>query len=443
MELKRALRLGDFPRLALVGSGGKSTALFQLGRQVSPPVIVCATTHLSLDQIALADHHFILENIENTNLLIERPLFGVLLLTGPVEGRRTLGLQPGIMEWLHQFCGYRSLPLLIEADGSRQHALKAPAPHEPVIPDFVDTVVVVVGISGLGKPLNQEWVFRPERFAELSGLSLGETITPQAVADVISHPDGGLKAIPDAARRVLLLNQADDPKLQSVANQIANQVQSSYDAVVISSLSPAIDSQTPVISAVIEPVAGIILAAGEASRYGEAKQLLPWRGKPLVWHVAHKALSAGLSPVIVVSGAYAEKIERALKDLSVEIVHNPDWVEGQSSSVKVGLKTVGSRGGGAIFLLADQPQVPDLLIHKLIERHSQTLAPIVAPLVQGQRANPVLFDRATFGDFNQLSGDVGGRKLFSKYLVEWLEWHDDLPLMDIDLPEDYQKLLKL
>ncbi|MBT3368776.1 MAG: nucleotidyltransferase family protein, partial [Nitrospina sp.] len=217
----------------------------------------------------------------------------------------------------------------------------------------------------------------------------------------------------------------------------------SFDAAIISSLAPSNGPRSAVIYSVLEPIAGIILAAGEASRYGEPKQLLPWHGKPLVWHVAQKALRSGLAPVIVVSGAYTEILRPALQNLPVEIVHNPEWRQGQSSSIKAGLKHLQTPGGGAIFLLADQPQVPEGLIRALVERHFQTLSPIVAPMVQGQRANPVLFDRATFRDFEGLSGDVGGRKLFSKYRPQWVEWHDELPLMDIDSPSDYRKLQDL
>lgn len=438
MELKKALRLGERPRLALVGSGGKSTALFQLAREIETPVLVCATTHLSLEQIALADHHFILERIEDTNFLIERPLFGVVLLTGTIRGQRTQGLPSEIMEWLHQFCGYRSLPMLIEADGSRQMPLKAPAEHEPVIPDFVDAVVVVAGMQAVGQPLNAANVFRPERFASLSGLPLNGEITPQALASVLVHPQGGLKGIPEKARKMLLLNQADDASMQGSAREIAKWVAPVFDSVVIASLRQVIKPPTSVIYASIEPVAGIILAAGEASRYGAPKQLLRWQGYPLVWHVARKALAAGLEPVIVVSGAYADQLEQALKDLPVEIVHNPDWADGQSSSIHAGLRAMSAPGGGAIFLLADQPQVPELLLRQLVEKHAQTHSPIVAPLVHGQRANPVLFDRITFKDFEQLTGDVGGRKLFSSFPVEWVQWHDELPLVDIDTPQDFR-----
>lgn len=93
-------------------------------------------------------------------------------------------------------------------------------------------------------------------------------------------------------------------------------------------------------------------------------------------------------------------------------------------------------------MLADQPHTPVELIASLVEAHAGTLSPLVAPLVQGQRANPVLFDRATFPDLLSISGDQGGRVLFSRYPIQWVPWHDPAVLQDIDTPEDYQRLLE-
>lgn len=100
--------------------------------------------------------------------------------------------------------------------------------------------------------------------------------------------------------------------------------------------------------------------------------------------------------------------------------------------------------GAAIFLLADQPQIPVEVIRALTEAHTRSLSPILAPLVlEERRANPVLFDRDVFPDLMQVTGDVGGRAVFSKHKVEYLPWHDDLLLFDVDKPEDYQKLLNI
>jgi molybdenum cofactor cytidylyltransferase len=97
--------------------------------------------------------------------------------------------------------------------------------------------------------------------------------------------------------------------------------------------------------------------------------------------------------------------------------------------------------GAAIFLLADQPQVTASVLRALLEKHAQGLYPVVAPLVLDRRANPVLFDRVTFPDLLLLEGDVGGRAIFHKHRVEYLPWHDDRLLLDVDTPEMYQRLI--
>jgi molybdenum cofactor cytidylyltransferase len=197
---------------------------------------------------------------------------------------------------------------------------------------------------------------------------------------------------------------------------------------------------------VFEHTAGIILAAGEATRFGSPKQLLDWKGKPFVRHVAETALQAGLWPVVVVTGFHAADVESALNGLPVEIIHNLEYQQGQSTSIRAGINSISLRGsiGSAIFLLADQPQIPGDVIRALVESHVQKMQPILAPLVlEERRANPVLFDRDTFPDLIQLTGDVGGRGIFDKHRVEYLPWHDDILLFDVDKPEDYQRLKEM
>lgn len=461
MKLSKALRIsstssslsqsGEFETIAFVGAGGKSTALFQLARELRPPAMVSATTHLGVWQIPLVDQHRIVKTKGDIQKISPR---GVTLVTGEIEGDRTKGLGFDEIFWLREACEKYSLPLLIEADGSHQKALKAPGEHEPPIPDFVKTVVVVVGLTSLGKPLREEFVHRPEIFARLSGIQPGETTTPEGLVRVLTHPEGGLKNIPSAARRVALLNQADTPELQAQADSIAKDLLSTYQSVVIASLKAGN------IHAVREPIAGIVLAAGAAVRYGQPKQLLDWRGEPFVRAVTKTALESGLSPVIVVTGAYADQVAAAVQDLPVQITHNREWQSGQASSIKAGISFLPGphrhsvtssplsngkwgRPGGGIFLLADQPQVTPTILDALVEEHAITLASIIAPMVLDQRANPVLFDRDTLPDLMKLEGDVGGRGIFSRYKVTYLPWHDDAMLLDVDTPEHYQRLKDL
>lgn len=171
MNLTRALRLPPVPCLALVGAGGKTTALFQLARELEPPVIVTATTHLASSQTPLAHQHIIIQSLSDLEAFEQAVPDGVTLVTGPFEGDRTSGLSNEQVVKLHEICRERSLPMLIEADGSRRKPLKAPSDHEPPIPDFVKTVVVVAGLSALGQPLNERTVHRVELFSHLSGLA--------------------------------------------------------------------------------------------------------------------------------------------------------------------------------------------------------------------------------------------------------------------------------
>ena len=439
ISIDQAMRVSNFSCVAFTGAGGKTTALFHLANTLSKdtPVVVTASAHLGAWQVGFADNHLIADSPAAMDDL-ESQLKGITLITGDFHDGRTKPLDSESLRWLHQFCKSHSIPLLIEADGSRQKPLKAWAEHEPPIPAFVDQVVQVVGLMGLGKPLSDDIVHRAEIFSALSGLDIGEIVTPDALMRVLTHLDGGKKNIPTGARKLVLLNQADTAELQSIAHGMVNPLLSSFDSVVVSSLA---DEN---VFAVHESIAGIVLAAGESARFGKPKQLLDWKGEPFVHAVARTALEAGLSPVIVVVGANSEQVEAAIADLNVVIVKNDEWKSGQGSSIRAGIRkltTSPTPTGGVIFLLADQPQLTTSIIRALVEKHAEGLYPIVAPMVLDQRANPVLFDRVAFTDLLGIKGDVGGRAIFHKHRVEYLPWHDNRMLLDVDTPEHYQRLI--
>ncbi len=459
MNLLDALRFNSGSCVAFVGAGGKTTALFELARQLPSPVLITTTTHFAAWQLQLADHHYSLERLEDLYRLDGALPGEVILLSGTIEEHeRVGGLKLPVLERVRTFAKQRGLSLLVEADGARQLPLKAPAEYEPEIPPFVEVVVVVAGLSGLGKPLGSQWVHRVNYFAALSGLAPGDIITSQALSRVLVHPMGGLKNVPRKARRVALLNQVDTLTLQSQAYSLAKLLMPAFNTVIVASLgSTAIDEQkgeetkktgddfkrSTSIFAVHEPVAGIVLAAGSSTRFGQPKLTMPWKGEPLVHHVVLRALQSGLSPVVIVTGDCASQIRVAIEDLPVNCVHNADWKAGQSTSIKTGINALPPESEAVVFLLADQPQIPASLLKALVERHAQTLASIVAPKIDGQRGNPVLFDRRTFDALLLLKGDIGGRVLFSQQRIEWVPWHDPSLLLDVDTLEDYQHLLDL
>lgn len=445
VSLTQALRVSDSSVVAFTGSGGKTTALFQLAKELvtQTPVIVTGTSHLGTWQLSQADRHLIVESGHDIEGWRD-DLRGITVITGALDGDRTQPLNDDSLAWLNQFCRERSIPMLIEADGSRQRPLKAWAKHEPPIPEFAEVVVEVAGLIGIGKPLTDETVHRSEIFSRLSGLVHGESVTSDALIRTLTHPEGGQKNIPPGARKVLLLNQADTPELQALAHGMVQALLRDFNAVLIASLSQK------TVFAVHEPVAGIVLAAGESKRLGKPKQLLDWKGQSFIRAVAKTALNAGLSPVVVVTGANAELVEAEVADLDVMCIRNDNWQNGQGSSIQRGVlaltpnpspKMREGNSGACIFLLVDQPQVDASILRALVEKHAEGLYPVVAPLVMDRRANPVLFDRVTFPDLMTLEGDVGGRAIMHKHRVEYLPWHDDHLLLDVDTEEQYQRLI--
>ena len=435
MDLVKAFRLTNKTKAAIVGSGGKTTAMFQLARDFGSRVILTTTTHLAQDQLMQADRHIALEDLADLPS-IERELAGdILLFTGSeIETNRVKGPDQEILLQLVALADRWECPLLVEADGARQLPIKAPADHEPPIPDFVDTIIVVAGLSGLGKPLNEKWVHRPEIFSDLVGVPLGSEVTSQHLADALTSSRGGLKNIPDTARKLLLINQLDSFPNWKTFHEHLLLFLSHYQAVGFAVL------EDQMLLELYEPIAGVILAAGGSSRFGTTKQLLDWKGKPLVNHAAETALAGGLSPVLIVTGADNRKVTQSLENLPVECVFNPNWEQGQSSSVRTGIEALPPNMGAVIFLLVDQPFISPRLIQRLIKSHAIKRAPIIHPQVNNERANPVLFDREVFQELSSLEGDTGGRVLFNTFPSRGVPWENDLIQKDIDTPEDFERL---
>lgn len=435
MDLNRRFRLNQTSKIALVGGGGKTTLMFQLARDYGTRVICTTSTHLALDQLKSADEHLMITEPGELPDSGEDFKGEILLVTGPeVEPNRVGSPSPELLERLAELAQRWNCPLIIEADGARKLPIKAPADHEPAIPDFVDVVIVVIGLSGLGKPLGEEWVHRPELYSKLVDLPLGETLESHHLVTGLISPQGGLKNIPPAAQRLLLINQIDSfPNWKAFYDQM-DLLLEHYQAVGFSVL------EDQMLLEVRERIAGVVLAAGGSSRFGEPKQLLDWHGKPLVKHVAELALAGGLSPVVVVTGADHDTVSQVLAGAEVEVACNPGWASGQSSSVRVGVESIPEHVGGAMFLLVDQPLISPDLIRKLLQQHYRNPSAILLPAFEGKAGNPVLFDREVFDDLTQLGGDVGGRALFEKYPVKKINWADKRTQQDIDRPEDYQRL---
>ena len=182
-------------------------------------------------------------------------------------------------------------------------------------------------------------------------------------------------------------------------------------------------------------LAGIILAAGTSSRFGERNKLLcPYRGQAMVRWAAAAAITAGLEPVIVVTGCDAANVQLALEGLALEFVHNDGFADGQAGSLRTGIAAVPDSCSGAMILLGDMPDVSADIIEQLMDGFAGETE-IVVPRYEGMRGNPVVLGRAHFAGLDQISGDRGARELLTSNAVRFVDIASQAVLRDFDTPD--------
>ena len=183
----------------------------------------------------------------------------------------------------------------------------------------------------------------------------------------------------------------------------------------------------------------VLLAAGRSTRFGTSNKLLAdLDGEPLVRRTAKALLASRARPLTVVTGHMAAEVTAALKGLDVTIVHNPDYKDGLSASLKVGLKALPSSLDGTIVALGDMPRITGTMVDRLIAgfapKEGRT---IVVPVHGGKRGNPVLFGAELFAEIQAVAGDTGARHIIGQHADEVAEVDlaSDAIFIDVDTPE--------
>lgn len=187
-------------------------------------------------------------------------------------------------------------------------------------------------------------------------------------------------------------------------------------------------------------VGGLILAAGTSSRFGDRNKLLATHeGEPLVRLAAETLVASTLDPIVVVVGHEADRVRETLEELPVETVHNPAYASGQATSVRTAIETLQERGeiDATVIALGDMPFVNTATIDALVAAYRDGVGDALAAAHDGERGNPVLFDRRFFETLTDVDGDVGGRAVLLKSDSAALVAVDDPGVRrDIDEPTD-------
>jgi probable selenium-dependent hydroxylase accessory protein YqeC len=225
-NLRDALALGAREHVALVGGGGKTTLMFALVdelRRGGKRVITSTTTKvrhgeaLQHEKVVLAGDDFQWRDKTREGLGREGTVFvgRSILDSGKVEG-----ISPSLADDVYHDSEVHYL--VVEADGSAGHPVKAPAAHEPVIPSSVTMVVAMMGLEAMGARLDEATAFRVEQVKNVTGLDTGDILTPGALAKVFLHPAGVFKGTPEDARRVVFLNKTDLIRDERNATELAD-----------------------------------------------------------------------------------------------------------------------------------------------------------------------------------------------------------------------------
>jgi molybdenum cofactor cytidylyltransferase len=187
-------------------------------------------------------------------------------------------------------------------------------------------------------------------------------------------------------------------------------------------------------------IAGILLAAGSATRMGQNKLLLELGGEPLVRRVARRAVEAGLDPVLVVVGHEADRVRKALAGVPCRFVPSPEWSLGQSASLSAGVAAVPPEAAAAVVLLGDMPFVEVETVRAIVARWREAGAPVVSARYGSVPAPPTLYDRTVLNELRGGEGEGRGREVVRRHR-EHAAWVDRpaAALADVDVPEDFER----
>lgn len=265
MLISKALNLKEKAFISLVGAGGKSTLFNRLAEELllkNRRMILTTTTKMYTWQLApfikkgrLIEGHneeTIRESIEKYFSLKRKG--GRLAVIGKkIEDNEEEKISGPPPDWLDKWWGEDLVDfILIEADGASGRPVKAPAPHEPVIPLSTTDLVGVIGIDALGLPLQEENVFRSEIFSQITGLKLGEKIGIEALTLLICHPKGLFKEVPPGCRRHLFINKVEDSNSIEIAEELAFEVLKIYHRKISDIIIGAADQNEVVVEVIKE-----------------------------------------------------------------------------------------------------------------------------------------------------------------------------------------------
>ncbi len=188
----------------------------------------------------------------------------------------------------------------------------------------------------------------------------------------------------------------------------------------------------------------IILSAGNSSRLGSPKQLLPYQHHTLLEHTLKAAKQTQFNPIVLVLGAYAEDILTKNTEQDINVIINESWELGISSSIALGvlkMHHLAPETTDIIIAVSDQPYISSSIFKALVEERSTSGKKIVASHYSQTMGTPVLLNKKYFDELLLLTGNTGAKPLLKKYPEDVATIPFELGNIDIDTQKDYDNLI--
>jgi molybdenum cofactor cytidylyltransferase len=196
-------------------------------------------------------------------------------------------------------------------------------------------------------------------------------------------------------------------------------------------------------------IVAVILSAGESSRMGRPKALLPIDGVRFIEKIVTTLKATRVGQIVVVLGHNVTELRRTMSDLPVDLIINPDYKQGQLTSLHAAIRSIeagkdAERVDGILVHLVDHPYINAELVNSMIERFYETKKLIVVPRYQNRRGHPVIFSRTLFAELLAAPLDRGAKAVVHAHRDDTLEidTNDEGAIIDIDTPEEYRRHVK-
>ena len=418
-----AINAEKISTIAVVGGGGKTSLIFRLMESfvsIGKKVIVTTTTHMAYEP----ERPFVEDgDIDGVRKDLQRYHYTVAASLD----RATEKIGCLSEEKLEELRGLADV-LLIEADGAKRLPLKVPGEREPVIPEFAEMVIGVVGVDALGEPI-QKTCHRPEKVADFLGKGMEEAVTEDDIVKIAVSAEALRKCVDERAYRVLL-NKADIPGKAEAAESIAENLEMRGVRAVWGSLQKENYNLTAK-----EKLTLVMLAAGNSRRFGSNKLLYEIDGVPMYLCTLHKLQKAaselGNCEIIVVT-QYQEIASKA-QESGARVLINPHPERGISSSMQIGL-TAAKEASACLFTVSDQPWLTTETIVNLVHKFQSEQKGMACTILNNKTGNPCIFSRKYYQELQEITGDKGGKQIINRHPedVAYLEIEDAKELVDVD-----------